>query len=84
MSEGDLRQQLVEIIAEIGEIDDPGRITDDADLFTELDLDSMQAMEIVLEIERRLGLTVTEDDLREIRSLGSALAVAERLRAAVE
>ncbi len=73
-----LRQQLREIIAEIGEIDDVETITDDADLFMDLGLDSMQAMEIVLEMERRLDIEVTEDDLKEIRCLKSALAVAQR------
>ena len=77
----DLRDQLRAIIAEVGEIDDPARITEEADLFVDLGLDSMQAMEIVLEIERRLGLAVNEDDLREIRSLAGAVAVAERAKA---
>ena len=80
----DLRAQLREIIAEIGEVDDPDTITEDADLFEDLDLDSMQAMEIVLEIERQFGVQVQEADLSQIRSLGAAARVAERLKGSGE
>ena len=77
----DLREQLRDIIAEVGELDDAESITDDAHLFTDLGLDSMQALEIVLEIERRWDLTVPEDDLQKIQSLKDAVELAERLGA---
>jgi acyl carrier protein len=78
MANDDLREEIKAIIAEIGEIDDSAKITDEADLFSDLGLDSMQAMEIVLEIERRLHVTVAEADLQSIRSLGAALKVAKQ------
>ena len=74
-----LRDQLRAVIAEIGEIDDPQTITDDADLYADLGLDSMQALEIALEMERRLGLSISEAQLAKIRSLGDALKLAEEL-----
>ena len=77
----DLRQELRDIIAEVAELDDPQVVTDEANLYADLGLDSMQALEIVLEIERRLDITVSENDLREIQSLGDAVVMAERLGA---
>lgn len=75
----DVRSQLIEVIADIGEIDDRAAITDDADLFRDLGLDSMQALEIVLEMEQQLSLTIPEDRLKEIRSLGAAVRLAKEL-----
>jgi len=77
-----LKNELKLVIAEIGEIDDPNRITDDADLYADLGLDSMQALEIVLEMEKRFSVQIPEEALQEIRSLADALKVAERYGAA--
>jgi acyl carrier protein len=74
-----IEDTLRALIVEIGELDDPTSVTPDADLFRDLGLDSMQAMEIVLEIERKLDVSISEQDLRSIRSLGDALKLVERL-----
>ncbi len=75
----DTRNRLIAVIAEIGEVDDLSRITDDADLFQDLGLDSMQALEIVLEMEQQLSLSIPEHRLKEIRSLGDAVRLAKEL-----
>ncbi len=73
----DLREELRAIIAEIAEIDDPSRITDDANLYQELGVDSMQALEIVLELEKRFNVAIPEAKLKEIKTFGDALRVAK-------
>jgi acyl carrier protein len=73
-----VRDEIRKTIAEIGEIDDVARITDDADLYADLGLDSMQALEIVLEVEKRFSVQIPEEALKEIRSLGDAVTVAEK------
>ena len=70
----DLREQLRAIIAEIAEIDDPSRITDDANLYKELGVDSMQALEIVLELEKRFNVAIPEAKLKEIQTFGDAVS----------
>ncbi len=74
-----LREQLRAIIAEVAELEDAEQVRDDADLFADLGLDSMQTLEIVLEIEQQLGLSVPADRLRGLRSLGDAVALARDL-----
>jgi acyl carrier protein len=74
-----LRDELRALIAEIGELDDPAAITDEADLFRDLGLDSMQALEIVLEMERRYDIKVNEESLRKIRTLADAMRLAQSL-----
>ncbi len=76
-----LKEALRKVIAEVGEIDPVDRIGDDADLYKDLGLDSMQALEIVLEIEKRFALAIPEDALRKIRTLNDAVAVAKSLGA---
>jgi acyl carrier protein len=73
-----VRDELRRVIAEIGEIDDINRVTDEADLYADLGLDSMQALEIVLEMEKRFSVQIPEEALKDIRSLGDALKVAEK------
>lgn len=79
-----LRTELREVIAEIGDIDDIESITDTADLYEELGIDSMQGLEIVLEMEKRLGVKVPENKLGVIRSLGDAVRLAKELGASDE
>lgn len=76
-----LRDQLRDVIAEIGEIDQLDSITDDADLYQDLGLDSMQGLEIILEIEKRFSLTVPEEALQKIRSLADVVQLAKDLGA---
>ncbi len=76
-----LRDQLRDVIAEIGEIDQLESITDDADLYQDPGLDSMQGLEIILEIEKRLSLSVPEEALQKIRSLADAVQLAKDLGA---
>ncbi len=75
-----VRDQLRSLIAEIGEIDNPESIGDSADLYKDLGLDSMQAMEIVLEIEQRYNIAVPEQALRTIRTLDDAVKLVETLQ----
>lgn len=76
-----LEDKLRDIIVEVGELDDAAAVTATASFFKDLGLDSMQALEIVLEIEQRLGIKVPEARLREIRTLDDAVRVARELGA---
>jgi acyl carrier protein len=67
----ELREALRAIVAEIAEIDD---VPDDTS-FKELGIDSMMAIEIVAEIERRYKLKVPEEELQKIRDLNSVVSL---------
>lgn len=55
----------------------PSQITDDAPLFREgLGLDSIDALELVLEIERQFGVTIGDEHLGK-RVLRSVQSIAE-------
>jgi acyl carrier protein len=71
MSQADLREALRAIVAEIAEIDE----VPDAQAFKDLGIDSMMAIEIVSEIERRYKIKVPEQELEQIVDLDSVVAL---------
>ena len=71
MSQADLREALRAIVAEIAEIDE---VPDDQ-AFKDLGIDSMMAIEIVSEIERRYKIKVPEQELEQIVDLDSVVAL---------
>jgi acyl carrier protein len=66
-----LREALRGIVAEIAEIDE---VPDDK-AFKDLGIDSMMAIEIVSEIERRYKIKVPEQELEQVRDLDSIVAL---------
>jgi acyl carrier protein len=71
MSHEDLREALRGIVAEVAEIDE---VPDDV-AFKELGIDSMMAIEIIAEIERRYRIKVPEQELEQVRDLDSVVAL---------
>ena len=73
MGDSDLREALRAIVAEVAEIDE----VPDATPFKELGIDSMMAIEIVAEVERRYKLKVPEQELEQVRDLNSVVTLIE-------
>jgi acyl carrier protein len=71
MANEDLREALRGIVAEVAEIDE---VPDD-EPFKELGIDSMMAIEIVSEVERRYKIKVPEQELEKIVDLNSVFAL---------
>jgi acyl carrier protein len=67
--QAELREALRAIVAEVAEIDD---VPDDKP-FKDLGIDSMMAIEIVAEVERRYKLKIPEQELEQVRDLNSVL-----------
>ncbi len=70
----ELKEALREIIAEVAEIDE---VPDEAK-FADLGIDSMMAIEIVADVERKYGISMPEEELQELVSLN---AVYDKVRA---
>lgn len=71
MAQEELREALREIVAEVAEIDE----VPDGKPFKDLGIDSMMAIEIVAEVERRYKLKIPEQELEQIRDLDSVVAL---------
>jgi acyl carrier protein len=74
----DLKEKLRAIVAEVAEIDE----VPDTELFKDLGIDSMMAIEIIAEVERTYAIKVPEDELTKITHLQSVVdLVTEKLAA---
>ena len=71
MSHEDLRETLRGIVAEVAEIDE---VPNDKP-FKDLGIDSMMAIEIIAEIERRYRIKVPEQELEQVRDLDSVVTL---------
>jgi acyl carrier protein len=69
MADEELRETLRGIIAEVAEIDE----VPDGASFKELGIDSMMAIEIVADVERRYKLKIPEQELSQIKDLDSVV-----------
>jgi len=50
-----------------------------ADTWTDLDVDSLDLVELVKALEDRFGITISDDDLKPIESVGDAISLTMRL-----
>lgn len=51
----------------------------DTNLFTELDLDSIDAIDLVVRIQQETGKKVNPDDFRQIRTFADVVSAVEKL-----
>jgi acyl carrier protein len=66
MSKEEILARVIKLMTESFGID-PAEILPTANLFDDLDLDSIDAIDLVVGLEEETGLRVAEDELREIR-----------------
>ena len=52
--------------------------------WSDLDVDSLDLVELVKALEDRFGITISDDDLKPIESVGDAIALTMRLSEAEE
>lgn len=51
------------------------KITLEANLFTDLGADSLDAMELSLAIEEKLGVSITDEQMAEIKTVGDIVKI---------
>lgn len=73
---GHIRTTLVELF----ELK-PGSVTEQARLFEDLEMDSIDVVDLMDEVQRFTGKKVTPEDFRSVRTVGDLIVVIERLQA---
>jgi acyl carrier protein len=69
-----IRQTLVELF----ELE-PARITPDARLYEDLEIDSIDVVDLMDEVQKHTGRKVTPQDFRSVRTVGDLATVVQRL-----
>ena len=73
MNREEIRDVLLEIIADIDEEADFAALDADKPLRDQLDLDSMDFLDIVMELRKRYKLQIPEDEYPELATLNSCI-----------
>jgi acyl carrier protein len=77
MTREDIRQAILDIIGDIAPDEDLTGIKDEIRLREQLDLDSMDFLDIVMELRKRYGVEVPEAEYMELASLSSSVKYLE-------
>ena len=68
VTEAEIEQKIKDILVADFECD-PARLTPDVNLFTDLDLDSIDAVDLVVRLQQETGKKVDPESFRQIRTL---------------
>jgi acyl carrier protein len=81
MNDKQILARLRELLADKFEVD-PARITLEADLYHDLDLDSIDAVDLVIKLQEMTGKRITPEQFRGVRTIGDVVVAVDRLLAA--
>ena len=73
MTRDEVREAIVHILKDIAPDEDLSSIKDDALLRDQIDLDSMDFLDIVMELRKRFNIEVPESDYQELASMSSCI-----------
>ena len=73
MTRDEVRQAVVSILADIAPDEDVSSIKDDVTLREQMDLDSMDFLDIVMELRKRFNVEVPESDYQQLVSMASCV-----------
>jgi acyl carrier protein len=80
MSNPQILAKLRELLADKFEVD-PARITPEADLYRDLDLDSIDAVDLVIKLQEMTGKRIKPEEFKSVRTIGDVVAAVDRLLA---
>lgn len=69
----EVRQKIIDIIEDVAMDDDLENLKDDVSLREQLDLDSMDFLDIVMELKKRHKIEVPQEDYPQLATLQSCV-----------
>jgi len=79
-SKEEILAHVREVLQELFEID-PARVQPETNLYQDLEIDSIDAVDLIDRIRRYTGKKVSGEDFRSVRTVGELVTVIERLGA---
>ncbi len=80
MNDQQILARLRELLADKFEVD-PARVTPEADLYRDLDLDSIDAVDLVIKLQEMTGKRIKPDEFKSVRTIGDVVVAVDRLLA---
>ena len=81
MTPAEIREQVIDILGDIAPDEDLGELVDDVPFREQLELDSMDFLDIVMELRKRHRVQIPEEDYSHLASMGSTVKYLEPLLA---
>lgn len=79
MTSGEIREEILDILESIAPDEDLSTLDDAVNFRDQLELDSMDFLDIVMELRKRHRIQIPEDDYVELASMNSTVAYLEPL-----
>ena len=79
MTPADIREEIIDILQDIAPDEDLGEIKDEIAFREQLELDSMDFLDIVMELRKRYRVQIPEEDYSELASMESTCRYLEPL-----
>ena len=73
MTENEIRAFLFDILENMFEID-TGNVTGSTNLYEDLEIDSIDAIDLIDHIKRQTGYRLVAEDFRSVRTIGDVIA----------
>ncbi|MGD9719668.1 MAG: acyl carrier protein [Pirellulales bacterium] len=73
MTDGEIREVVFDILEGIAPDEDLSGIVDDVPLREQLELDSMDFLDIVMELRKRYRVQIPQDDFIQLATMGSTV-----------
>jgi acyl carrier protein len=80
MTNEEILEKLRVILAEAFEID-PSSVTPEANLFEDLDLDSIDAVDLAIKLQEMTGKRIKPDDFKSVRTVSDVIGTVQTLLA---
>jgi acyl carrier protein len=78
ISDDDILLRLRDVLRDTFEID-PARVTPDSHLFTDLELDSIDAVDLAIQVQDMTGMRIKPEDFKNVRTVGDVIATVRTL-----
>jgi acyl carrier protein len=79
MTAADIRAEIIDILSDIVPDEDISHLDDQRPLREQIELDSMDFLDIVMELRKRYRIQIPEDDYIQMATLSSTVAYLEPL-----
>ena len=73
MTPADIRNEVLDILSDIAPDEDLSTLKDDVDFREQLELDSMDFLDIVMELRKRHRVQIPEEDYKALASMASTV-----------
>jgi acyl carrier protein len=81
MTNDQILERLRDILVEAFEVD-AASVTPETNLFTDLDLDSIDAVDLAIKLQEMTGKRIKPEDFKSVRTVGDVVGTVQTLLAA--